>query len=59
MVKLLRQMAWRVTMSKKISTMFSQDPLVGGEAQRDLRVACQPGVDRGVFVGAVVVTHQV
>jgi hypothetical protein len=27
--KLPRRMAWRVMMPKKISTMFSQDPLVG------------------------------
>jgi len=28
-VKVPRRIAWRVMMPKKISTMFSQDPLVG------------------------------
>jgi hypothetical protein len=29
LVKVPRRMAWRVMIPKKISTMFSQDPLVG------------------------------
>jgi hypothetical protein len=39
--------------------MFSQDPLVGMKCRGDPRVAGQPGLDRGMFVGGVVVAHEV
>jgi hypothetical protein len=57
--KLPRWMACRVIIEKKTSTRFSHDS--------DVRVKCrvirglrgQPGPDGGVFVGGVVVDHQV
>lgn len=39
--------------------MFIQGPKVGGEVHRDPRVALHPSLDRGVFVGEIVVDHDV
>ena len=57
--KVPRRIAWRVMIPKKISTMFSHDPDVGREVQRDPGLLGQPGLDVGVLVGGVVVAHDV
>jgi hypothetical protein len=58
-LKVPQQIAWRVMIPKKISTMFSHEPRCWGEMQRDSRVPRQPRIDRRVFVGGVVVADQV
>ncbi len=56
LVKLPRWMAWRV-MPKDLDHV-APGPRGKDKVQRDPGVAGQLGMDRGVFVGAVVVTHQ-
>jgi hypothetical protein len=59
--KVPRRMAWRVMMPKKISTMFSQEQLVGVKCRVIRLFSGRASHVRtsGVLVGAVVVQHDV
>ena len=54
-----RRMAWRSRMPNQISTRFIQEAWVGVTCTTTRGVGGQPGPDLGVFVGGVVVHHQV
>jgi hypothetical protein len=58
LAKLSRRMACRVMIEKKTSTRFSQDPEVGVKC-RVIRGCRASQAHRGVFVGGVLVHHQV
>ncbi len=57
--KLPRRMAWRVMMPKKASTRFSQLPDVGVKCSVTRGLRASQLTTAGVFVGAVVVAHDV
>ena len=59
LVKLPRRMACRVMIEKKTSTMFSQDPPVGVKCSWIRGWRASQARTLGVFVGAVVVAHDV
>ena len=58
-VNVPRRIAWRVMISKNTSTRFSHDPEVGVKCIRTRGCLGQPGLNGRVFVGGVVVGHDV